>query len=170
MIRRLDHMARRALRRSTVLGFTLLIAACLPAAAEGVCVTCLEPSATYTCIAPPGAAQANNHAVQFQCIQDVAKQYGHGSCSVNRNQRGPCKGNRHVLAAKPVSAPAAIIAKPQPAPATPETSNKKKPKTVVDLAKRTAKSTSKLIKKSSRKVKKAASSTWRCISSLFSDC
>lgn len=171
-------------RRSQEVGrFGVLAAAgvCLgmqTAAANSICVTCDGPPAVYSCSYAPSedgnGPPRSDRALQFMCIQDVARQYQHASCSVRRHELDACNGQIHMLS------PFALRTAP---PGTnkrigAETSRSsevarektKEPKTVLEMAKRTARSTKKQIDKSAKTVSKAARSTWRCISSLFSKC
>ncbi len=171
-------------RRSQEIGLRgLFAAACvclgIPSAlGNSICVTCEGPAAVYSCSYAPNEngsrPQKTNRALQFICIQDVARQYKHASCSVRRHELDVCNGQVHMMS--PL-APQASPSQPN-APVDANTSQipgvaKKKPrepKTVVEMAKQTARKTQKQIDKSAKTVSKAARSTWRCISSLFSKC
>lgn len=156
----------------------LLWLVCIPAEANSVCVTCAGPAAVYTCsYAPDASGSRPNHSgrtLQFACIQDVARQYSHDSCSVRREQRGVCSGPVHFVSRAPVVRPSAPPA--QAADGSDEAfeekpvQKKREPRTVVEFAKRTARDTQKQLDKSARTVSKAARSTWRCVSTLFSKC
>ena len=151
-----------------------------PALAKSVCVTCDGPVAVYSCSYAPDASghtpNKSNRALQFACIQDVARLYQHASCSVRRNQLGECNGQVHMMSQAPPQAPPTIpdqqaIAADGPAqPAVVPVKKPREPKTVIEMAKRTARNTKKQIDKSARTVTKAARSTWRCVSTLFSKC
>ena len=158
---------------------------CQPALAGSVCVSCDGPPAVYSCSYAPdanGNVPGSGRALQFACIQDVARRYQHATCSVNRNHLGPCNGQVHMMspgaASQAASQPSGNAAPDQGAgplpapvpPVAPAKGGKREPKTVVELAKRTADNTKKQIKKSARTVSKAARSTWRCVSTLFSKC
>ena len=149
-----------------------------PASAGNVCVSCDGPPAVYSCsYAPDATGQTPNRSarsMQFVCIQDVARQYQHSSCKVNRNQLGPCNGQVHMIpqnaaATPPQNATNNEVTTQTPVPAI-VPKKKREPPTVIEMAKRTAASTNKQIKKSARKVSKAAKSTWRCVTTLFSKC
>lgn len=170
-----------SLGRETSMGaaFAATLWLCVaPASADNVCVSCDGPSAVYSCSYAPDAngqtPARSARSMQFVCIQDVARQYQHSSCSVNRNQLGPCNGQVHMIpqnaaAGPPTNAADNEAAVQTPAPVVPP-NKQREPPTVVEMAKRTAASTNKQIKKSARKVSKAAKSTWRCVTTLFSKC
>ena len=65
------------------------------------------------------------------------------------------------------ASPTAASQERSPAPTKPPP---KEPKTVVELAKRAAKETNDQIDRSARTVEKAAKSTWKCLTTFFSDC
>lgn len=167
---------REFARRSTVYA-GLFWLACIPAKAGSVCVTCDGPAAVYSCsYAPDASGHRTNHRIrtlQFACIQDVARQYRHASCSVRREQFDVCNGQVHLMSRTPAvlpSLPPAQSAHEAVAPTDEKPVQKREPKTVVEFAKRTASDTQKQFDKSVRTVSKAARSTWRCVSSLFSKC
>ena len=147
-----------------------------PAFANNVCVSCDGPSAVYSCSYAPDAdgntPSRSPRSMQFVCIQDVAQRYQHSSCRVNSNQTGACNGLVHMIPQNAAAAPSSSVPSNETATPAPAAVPKKKrePKTVVEMAKRTAESTKKQIKKSARKVSKAAKSTWRCVTTLFSKC
>ena len=162
-----------------------------PALGNSVCVTCDGPIGVYSCSYAPDAnghrPSSSGRALQFACIQDVARLYKHASCSVRRNQVDGCNGQVHMISQAPPEAPASLPgrkaatvneqpAQPaatanEPAEAAAAPGKKpREPKTVVEMAKRTAKNTKKQIDKSAQTVTKAARSTWRCVSTLFAKC
>jgi len=147
-----------------------------PALADSICVTCDGPPRVYSCSYAPdangGAPNKGQRALQFACIQDVARQYQHASCSVKRNQLGACNGVVHMMSQGPVEAPTAAAdqAGTTVPTAVAKGTQSSEPKTVVEMAKRTASDTQKQIDKSARSVSEAARSTWRCVSTLFQKC
>ena len=152
------------------------------AAGEEACVVCQEPAAIYSCSVQHAdqlkRVRRADGLLHLACIKDIARQYGHKSCAINRNFAGNCNGAIHVV--NPKDAANHVIAgtsRPdssngaQPIESQPEAApTKDEPKTVVELAKRTAKSTTRELKKAGDNVSKAVKSTWRCVSSLFSEC
>lgn len=167
------------LREYAQLGFVfaaLLWLVSMPTQANSVCITCDGPAAVYSCSYAPDAngyrPSHGGRTLQFACIQDVARQYQHASCSVRRKQLDVCNGQVHMMS----QAPAALPLAPPPArigtsvPERDKAGTKREPKTVVEFAQRTARNTKKQFDKSVRKVSKAARSTWRCVSTLFSKC
>lgn len=145
-----------------------------PASANSVCVTCDGPPGVYSCSYAPvgnGAAPSKSKRVlQFACIQDVARQYKHASCSVNRNQLGACNGVVHMISQTPTAPSGQVNTNAQVQPKAPVVRTQREPKTVVEMAKRTASDTKKQIDKSARSVSNAARSTWRCVTTLFQKC
>ena len=146
--------------------------------ANSVCVRCEGPVGVYSCSYAPGPSgripRKSDRALKFSCIQDVARQYQHASCSVLREQLGVCNGQVHMMSP---GAPLATTSEPTPQSdvgagkeSAVAQNKQREPKTVVDMAKRTARNTQEQFDKSAKTVSKAARSTWRCISSLFSKC
>lgn len=174
-------MASKRQRSGTAAVLAILVSlAHQPALADAICVTCDGPPRVYSCSYAPNAngdaPNKGQRALQFACIQDVARQYQHASCSVKRNQLGACNGVVHMMSQGPVVAPTATadqvgatVPTPVP-PAAAKVTQSSEPKTVVEMAKRTASDTQKQIDKSARSVSKAARSTWRCVSTLFQKC
>jgi hypothetical protein len=159
--------------------FVAAFVLCLPgaviaqSASQNVCVTCEGPATVYSCSLAPEVARRSGRGLSVMCIQEIARRYKHASCAVRRNQVGACNGQVYMLSSRQaepsksndvVTTTTPYIKSKQVAPKTRE------PKTVVELAKRTAKTTNKEIKRSAEKVSRAARSTWRCISTLFSKC
>lgn len=157
------------------------------ALAQTVCVRCSEPEQSYSCsLAPMAAAGApRGRALQFRCVQEIARTYNHGRCRVKEADFGACSGQVHMVTGQPPAIPPAGA---QPANKTAEVggdaskpTRQEEPATVVELAKRAASDTqkelnrsaekvSKTVAKAGKTVSKAAKSTWRCLSSFFSDC
>lgn len=174
------------------LGAIVIWAGCSAAAhAQNVCVSCVGPPASYNCslelpkeIAAP---QRGKRLLQFACIEDIARRYGHDSCSVRKGAVGPCIGERHVIklapgqAGRTASGPA-TTSQPTPAPVQAEsktgTGGKKPPgqageappRTVVELAERAGKDSQRQLNQAGKVVEGAVKKTWRCITSLFGDC
>ncbi len=150
--------------------------------AEEFCVTCYEPTATYRCAisqngmlkAPPGA--------QLSCIKELAKQGGHKSCSIQRDEPAECLGKLLVINQDPatvippdhpLNSPATTeqtIETPSDLPQGDQTEHAQgdetdtsdetgEPKTVEELAKRTAQSSKENISKAGKAVVDAAKST-----------
>ena len=150
------------------------------ALANSVCVSCDGPPTVYSCSYGPNAngvrPDKGKRALQFACIQDVARTYQHASCSVKRHQLGACNGIVHMISRMPAlpsgtTEDQAGSAAPTPLPTDAAKADRpREPKTVVELAKQTARDTQKQIDKSARSVSKAARSTWRCVSTLFQRC
>jgi hypothetical protein len=161
------------------LGLGATGAAIAQSSSPNVCVTCEGPATAYSCSMEPGAEARSGRGLQIMCIQEIARRYNHASCSVRRNQVGACNGRVHMLPSRraeptgPNDAAAATTPKSEPdegAPKNKVAPKSSEPKTVLELAKRTADTTEKEIKRSARTVSRAARSTWRCLSSFFSEC
>jgi hypothetical protein len=166
----------------------------LPAGAQEYCVTCSGPDAKYRCIigGDTGSAARTSRG-QLLCITELAQSGNHESCSVGRTTGEPCEGEPRTVvftgaaeaALPPMSEPPPAEAESPPlaagdgAPA--EAPAQAPSKTVEELAKQTAESTGEGLKKAGEAVSNTAKSTgeavgnavsktWKCMTSLFSDC
>ena len=146
-----------------------------PALAAEYCVTCAGPAAMYACAVEGDAADAPiNPRMQLLCIQELARQGGHETCSVPRSAPQPCPGVMRMVAAPADVAPIPSAAQPanagpaaapspgegqeaaqEPAPA-PEADagnipaaggKKKEPRTVEELAAQTVEASKKGLQK-----------------------
>jgi len=169
------------------------------ASAQEFCVTCSAPDATYRCIVggEPGIATTTSRG-QLLCITELARSGGHASCSVGRRtSTEPCQGEVRTVMfpsppadvppppteaqsqarppegqGAPLAADGAALEPPPPAEA---------PQTVESLTKDTVQKSGEGLKKAGEAVTdtaqsagqaigNAAQKTWKCLSSLFSDC
>lgn len=186
----------RNTRPAALLVALVVWTAAKPAVGAEYCVTCSGPAAMYACaIAHTQRDAPVDPRMQLLCIQELARQGGHDSCSVPRSAPQPCPGVMKTVAAPsllaPTGAEAAVndgepdpkIAKEAepPAPGTP-------PRTVEELATRTleasktglkkagdavagsAEKTGETVEQAGGAVGSAAKKTWRCLTSLFSEC
>jgi len=158
--------------------------------AAEACVVCSEPAATYLCEAQAApehqSALNNSRLIQFACIKNIAKAYGHGSCKANQLQSQTCNGQVVLV---DLSDMARRLVKRVPAPLRPGHNPKFKdpaaqpntptgePKTVVELAKRTVQSSQRQLKNAGKAVQNAgkvvtdsAKQTWRCLTTFFQKC
>ena len=174
-----------------------LLMALMPARAQPVeyCVRCSAPEAEYRCLPQLSdelrQALPGERVLRFACIKDIAKAYSHEQCSVRETTAQACGGEAVVLDlsrlaeeyARRLPGPVRRgLSGANPTPVEPADQAKPKdgkepPKTVVEMAKRTAETSEKQIKKAGEAVKDAGNyvsgtvqKTWRCISSLFSNC
>jgi hypothetical protein len=189
--------SRMQLRISTGLMLLLCGMTCR-ATAQEYCVTCTAPSATYRCsIASEAGTAAPPARGQLLCITELAKTGNHASCSVGRTQAEPCAGEpRTVLftsvaeeALPPIGTPPPGHHEPgrpatadgMPEPAEPAPPSEAPPQTVEELAKQTVEASGKGLEKAGEAVSDGAKSTgeavgdavsktWKCMTSLFSDC
>ena len=118
----------------------VLVALSLGAAtAAEYCATCEGPASAYACTFNGVEAAASDTRLKLLCITELAKIGQHASCSVDRQQQTPCKGEIRQLALPsgfeinvPSAADAGTAAVPQsdasPA-ATPHTSQVATPPT-----------------------------------------
>lgn len=84
-----------------------------PALATEYCVTCAGPAAMYACAIEGDAADAPiNPRMQLLCIQELARQGGHETCSVPRSAPQPCPGVMRMVAAPADGAPIPAAAQP----------------------------------------------------------
>jgi hypothetical protein len=142
-----------------------------------ICVSCDGPTVVYSCSMAPGPdggrPAASRRALQFACIEDVARHYGHASCSVKRNDVGSCNGVVHMVSTAPAVQGNEAVKREGAAAVPPAEARRRRssePKTVIEMAERTVDDTKKQIDRSARSVSKAARSTWRCVASLFQKC
>jgi hypothetical protein len=166
------------------------------ASAQEYCVVCTSPEANYRCIvesAPDTAVPAARG--QLLCITELARSGNHASCSVGRTSAGPCTGETRTVmftraadeALPPIGEPpqettqAGEPARAVGAPVPPEPPVDEPPQTVEELAKETVEASGKGLKKAGeavtdtakstgKAVGSAVSKTWKCVTSLFSDC
>jgi hypothetical protein len=164
--------------------------------AEEYCVTCTGPDAKYRCIIGGNAREPASRG-QLLCITELAQSGNHESCSVGRTQNAPCDGQpRTVMFTSAAEAALPHMAEPPPALDQPKAEgpplavgepppagapSQAPPKTVEELAKQTVVSSGNGLKKAGEAVTNTAKSTgqavgnavsktWRCMTSLFSDC
>lgn len=170
--------------RAIVVTLLLSLAAAVPVAAQEICVTCAGPDAIYRCTIEKSekiTARLGNLAdkpMQTVCMKELARLGGHERCAVRREAvNAPCPGIEKQLSLSslldnlPGQKPAsdttvpgsaggegsAASVPPVPAPAPTET--KGPPRTVEELAKQTG-----------AKSKEQLAKTWKCLTSLFSNC
>lgn len=152
-------------------------------AANEICVTCVDPDASYRCRAEGTPLKPSDARLSLACITEIARRDGHQSCSADR-RRTTCEGpvrtitaTGYLLGEPPAAEREAAASPPQP-PAEPRPGP---PDTVAELAKRTADSSKQQLqkatdtvgdvaKKTGSAVGDAARKSWRCLSSLFFDC
>jgi hypothetical protein len=88
-------------------------------AANGYCVACSGPSATYRCtIAGMPDGMPADPASQILCIKQLATSGGHERCSIERFSQENCNGPERIVAGGSVTTPlvtAPKIETPQPA-------------------------------------------------------
>lgn len=186
-------------RISAILISTALATLCGPApwaSAQEYCVICTSPEANYRCIvesAPDTAVPAARG--RLLCITELARSGNHASCSVGRTTAGPCTGETRTVmftraadeALPPIGeAPQETTRPGEPAaaegaPLEPEPPSSAPPQTVEELAKQTVEASGKGLKQAGKAVTdtaestgkavgNAVSKTWKCVTSLFSDC
>lgn len=161
------------------------------AQAQEVCVVCTGPAAVYRCTVEKSEKLARfgiaaDKAVQQVCVKELVRQSGHATCAVRRDSDTTvCDGVPRMiplaslLAEPPAKAPPAGAAKPEvkaatpPPPAAPATgtaaappANDGPPRTVEEMAKRTGEKSKAQLKDAGN----AATKTWHCLSSLFTNC
>jgi len=137
----------RAAVATAVLGAVMLTG---EAAAGELCVSCLEPQATYRCqIEGTDPAGPTPAGAQVLCIKELATRGGHASCSLSRSGAAETCAGTLVVVAKPdghplADAPPAGTSAPgegtagAAAPAASEPAPKAPPATVEALAKEAA--------------------------------
>jgi hypothetical protein len=84
----------------SLVGAALAVAVAAAEAGE-YCVSCSGPDQSYRCEVDGGA----DARAWLMCITELAREGGHESCSVDRNQSAPCPGIHKVLSAPVGPAP-----------------------------------------------------------------
>lgn len=157
----------------------------VPLSAQEACVRCDEPFAVYRCqVSSPDLVP--NSPVQFMCITELAKRYGHRTCAVSRDQGPNCAGELVVIAPPadiPIAPPPNLAAQPEqpidpnvpldptvevqkPADQEETVASPEKdepPETVEDLAKQAADASKKGLNKAGKTVVDAAKTTGKTI-------
>jgi hypothetical protein len=174
--------------RSTGLGVAVLVASAAGStlAAQEACIICTGPEKVYLCgveksdkLQKLGVA---DKAVQYVCIQEMAKLGNHSACRVRRDtDPNTCSGEVQTVslaalmdatseqakqAEAAAKAAAPVVAKPEPVKPPPGSSPPDAPKTMVDLAKKTSEQS----KQATKQVGGAVQKTWDCMVSLFQKC
>jgi len=163
--------------------------------AQELCVVCTAPDAVYRCRSEGVNLRDGDPRIGLLCITEIANADGHASCSVRRQQTTECEGTLRTVTASspPPSLPGNFVSEPAPAAGGPQPKKGNEPPgTVAELAERTASSSKEelnkatgavgdaaksatdavgtAVKKTGGAVSDAAKKSWRCLSSLFSDC
>jgi hypothetical protein len=134
------------------------------------CVTCAGPAAMYACKIEGVAADApSDPRAQLLCIQELARQGAHETCSVPRSAPKPCPGVMRVVAApaglsttatneagaaqpQPESGAPAVEATALEEPAVKDEKPAKEPRTVEELASQTVDASKNGLKKAGEAV------------------
>ena len=166
------------------------------ASAQEYCVTCTGPPAVYRCtIAAEAGTAVPPSRGRLLCITELAQSGNHASCSVGRTAAEPCSGEpRTVMFTSAAEEALPPIGEQHPGPAELESPaaaegeppptdppDEAPPQTVEELAKETVEASGKGLKKAGEAVSdgakstgeavgNAVSKTWKCMTSLFSDC
>jgi hypothetical protein len=149
------------------------------AGAQEYCVACTDPPGLYRCVIE-GARPGGTQSLPMLCVTTMAKQGGHGRCSVKSGTVFDCDGQikripwtaggpQETVTPPPPSPPPAAAPKPE--------ASSQPPKTVVDLAKKTDqnikdanKSFKESVNETNQAIGKAAKKTWNCVTSFFTHC
>jgi hypothetical protein len=90
-----------------------------PARAAEYCVTCAGPAAMYACVIDGVPKDApSDPRMQLLCIQELARQGGHETCSVPRSAPQPCPGVMRAVAIPAGQAPVKTLPVQTDAPAS----------------------------------------------------
>ncbi|MGE0628459.1 MAG: hypothetical protein AB7O43_11600 [Hyphomicrobiaceae bacterium] len=172
---------------------------CSAAAAQEVCVECSGPTARYRCSIKDfdkiAKYKASGKLAEFVCVTELARRGRHTSCRAGNDFKGICIGEPRELDAATIGelpkpppaassprpqAPKTAIGPPSPPPpgepvppAPPGKSPDKPPQTLEELARDTKldmSGVSKGVDKAGKAVSGAVKNSWRCLSSLFTDC
>ena len=147
------------------------------ALAQEYCVACTEPAGLYRCVIE-GAQPRGTQSLPMLCVTAMAREGGHGTCSIKRGTVFDCDG---LVKRIPWTADAgpqkempqplsAQTPSPPSAPAAPQADPKGPPQTMVELAKEANEKTAEQVKKAGDSMKEATKKTWECVFSLFSKC
>jgi hypothetical protein len=167
------------------------------AAAAEVCVVCSSPDATYRCTVDEASLiaryRSGDRVLQLLCISELAKAGGHTKCRVSRDPTGFCAGEARTIGPALEAALAHGSSDAPPGPvdgheAAPAPVQGGPPRTVEELARRTTQASSEQLRKAGEVMTDSASSaasrlekagdaiggavrkTWRCATSLFTQC
>ncbi len=177
-----------------LLSVLLIIASPLKAENLDVCVICNSPNKVYQCTyqSPAGyELNLNLKGLQFACIKEIAQYGEHGQCAAARNQQTNCNGEAYLLRNTAGLYKPLATEETAETPEITEQPGKKQP-TLVDETSKTYENTKETVKKGYDKtketvnkgynkttktvksvgktIKDAASTTYDCIASFFSDC
>jgi hypothetical protein len=171
-----------------------VMGAAQPLRAQEYCVSCAGPAGLYRCVID-GARPGVTSSLQLLCVERMARDGGHASCSVKRGMTvfdcdAPVKRVAitdadappvNPVTAAPASSSVAVgttVVPPvlQSAPAA-GASSKDEPKTMLEVAKRAKDATDAEFKKAGEQMKSSAEKTntgfknaWRCVTTLFTRC
>ena len=163
------------------------------------CVTCTEPSLTYTCNVKTPEAYPGVRALRLYCIVRTAKEGNHKTCGASLSTASTCKGTPKTYMYKGPAIPSALqskaekfLKKGQSKADAAEDGGKDKPDTLVKMTTRAVKSSREglssagggvreatrgttkrvggAVRGASQGVGTAARTTYNCITSLFRDC
>ncbi len=174
----------------------LSLIATLPAAnramAQEVCVECSGPDTRYRCsirdFEKIAKYQASSKVLEYVCITELARAGGHASCRAGNSFQGPCIGQSRQLdpatvgELPPEPAAKASVAGAEPRnpsndpaaqPPAKNQAGRDSPQTLEELARRNKLDMSGVkdgLNTAGKAVGGAVKSSWRCLSSLFSDC
>lgn len=174
---------------SAVGWMALVLVAATPSHAQEHCVSCTGPVGLYRCTID-GARPGVTSSLQLLCVERMARDGGHASCSVKRGVTvfdcdGPVRRIMVTDADAPpvnpgVGGPATgtggAASSPPPAQAS-DASPKGEPKTMLEVAKRAKEATDAEFKKAGEQMKSSAEKTntgfknaWRCMTTFFTRC
>ncbi len=152
------------------------------AADTTICVVCTDPDQTYRCSALREDGTPGNSGYQFLCISEIAREMGHRSCAVRRQNIKDCDGIEKVVSYRENSPadtiPGAVPRDPAISPgdntgvpadaAGGDTAgndgNDEEPKTLLELTDQTVKNSQEQIKKTGETISGATKATGRKIS------
>jgi hypothetical protein len=160
------------------------------ASAQGVCVECREPDRNYRCSIKDAervqGIRGSAKAIEFLCIQEIARANGHQSCRAGTSYAGPCIGQAYDIDLSKAAPPDGDQATKQPMPGAPDPeapasvavpARKGPPQTLEEVARETVSKSKEQISAADENMKKAGDAvggavkkTWNCVASLFSRC
>lgn len=151
-------------------------------AAQELCVRCDSPSALYRCTIQnsekAGEFKGRGKAMEFICLNELARAGAHERCSVARDVGSVCLGDQRVVDGVGVRNSAGELIDPETSKAQANERAKNEPprtlaevaRNTADLTKKTAKGAGDQINSAGEAVGGAVKKTFNCIFTLFTSC
>ena len=148
---------------------------CHPALSQShteICVRCAQPDQTYRCAIPAedrGFSDVTRR--QLQCVTQIARSYGHASCSVRTAGTGPCEGILEILAGNgAATAPISRQPAQQGGPTQPSLAETAPAQSSASPSQQAPGGAPSVLEKTGKAIEGAARDTWTCVTSMFTRC